>query len=594
MNEWRNIQDIVRLRFKAFHDVLRSQGDAIRRLEAALAEERAEKVDLAQVNQVLKSGSKVEALRRRVEDLEATVAEKAGKRDLGRELKKLQLPTKVEVQAAIDDRADVLQAQIKRLDTTDLGAGGFKKINRLLRELKEDIAARPDMEEIAMHLEAKGGVMEVGQILDEKADYALLQKKADAERVDHQLQSLRALVESELEQRPSKLELDEAVARLAREVREAHGATQSTVQDALAAKADWKATDAIREKVFDQLRTMREEVRAVASKGDAHNLNAAELLKSLGETMDASLGDLRGDLQKTHAKLQQLEDFVGDENVGTQHYFQEGLAQKVDAQQVKHLIHNQLKELRKAVDTKAEAQQVAAALKGKANVTAVKDALDKLQTAAGPLTKQDFWSLQDEMKAKAGMKDVCSLLDVKANVEDVNLALADVSKEMDGLLTREAFEQSVRKQSAINASLLAESSVGRWIWKDGKTKKGNGVPWNHQSINTDPDNFIWEKDKVSVMAVIPGLYEVTFGFFTRKKPAIQLLVNGEPVLAAINSASYVVHHSSGRLSSTGQHPAGNVTGLTLIDFLALPPRARIAVTYNGEEGGEGFLSMKKL
>ena len=52
--------------------------------------------------------------------------------------------------------------------------------------------------------------------------------------------------------------------------------------------------------------------------------------------------------------------------------------------------------------------------------------------------------------------------------------------------------------------------------------------------------------------------------------------------------------SSGRLSSTGQHPAGNVTGLTLIDFLALPPRARIAVTYNGEEGGEGFLSMKKL
>jgi hypothetical protein len=40
--------------------------------------------------------------------------------------------------------------------------------------------------------------------------------------------------------------------------------------------------------------------------------------------------------------------------------------------------------------------------------------------------------------------------------------------------------------------------------------------------------------------------------------------------------------------------AGNVTGLTLIDFLALPPRARVAITYSGEEIGEGFLSLKKL
>lgn len=71
-------------------------------------------------------------------------------------------------------------------------------------------------------------------------------------------------------------------------------------------------------------------------------------------------------------------------------------------------------------------------------------------------------------------------------------------------------------------------------------------------------------------------------------------VSGEPVLAAVNSASYVVHHSSGRLTSVGRHPAGNVTGLTLIDFLALPPKARIAITYNGEEGGEGFISLKKL
>eukprot|EP00965_Chrysotila_dentata_P039573 1315178-Pleurochrysis_carterae.AAC.3 len=40
----------------------------------------------------------------------------------------------------------------------------------------------------------------------------------------------------------------------------------------------------------------------------------------------------------------------------------------------------------------------------------------------------------------------------------------------------------------------------------------------------------------------------------------QLLVNGEPVLSAVNSATYAVHHSSGRLAAVGPHSAGNVSG----------------------------------
>ena len=75
---------------------------------------------------------------------------------------------------------------------------------------------------------------------------------------------------------------------------------------------------------------------------------------------------------------------------------------------------------------------------------------------------------------------------------------------------------------------------------------------------------------------------------------MQLLVNGEPVLAAINSASYVLHQSSGRLTSVGNHSSGNITGLTLIDFMALPPNAKVTLVYTGEDSGEGFLSLKKL
>ena len=36
MNEWRNIQDVIRSTFKALHDVIKAQGDAVKSLERQL------------------------------------------------------------------------------------------------------------------------------------------------------------------------------------------------------------------------------------------------------------------------------------------------------------------------------------------------------------------------------------------------------------------------------------------------------------------------------------------------------------------------------------------------------------------------------
>jgi len=32
----------------------------------------------------------------------------------------------------------------------------------------------------------------------------------------------------------------------------------------------------------------------------------------------------------------------------------------------------------------------------------------------------------------------------------------------------------------------------------------------------------------------------------------------------------------------------------MLDFVILPPRARLSCTYGGEIGGEGFISLKRL
>ena len=42
------------------------------------------------------------------------------------------------------------------------------------------------------------------------------------------------------------------------------------------------------------------------------------------------------------------------------------------------------------------------------------------------------------------------------------------------------------------------------------------------------------------------------------------------------------------------HTSGNIAGLTLLDFISLPARAKISFAYNGEGNTEGFFGMRKL
>lgn len=198
-----------------------------------------------------------------------------------------------------------------------------------------------------------------------------------------------------------------------------------------------------------------------------------------------------------------------------------------------------------------------------------------------------------EMLLKANIKDICALLDMKCNIEDVNKVFLEIHKEMDLKTNHDAFDSHVEEQTMVNEALCAENCVARWLWKSGSLGPGSAVPWEMQSVNTCPDNFIWEMNRTSVIAVAPGLYEVMFAFFASSKPTVQMLINGEPVLSTDKTSSYTLHHSSARLSEF-HHSTGNVVGLSLIDFIALPTRARISISYVGDTVAEGFLGLRKL
>ena len=187
-----------------------------------------------------------------------------------------------------------------------------------------------------------------------------------------------------------------------------------------------------------------------------------------------------------------------------------------------------------------------------------------------------------EILLKANIKDICTLLDIKANIDDVNHALEEVHQEIDTKISVEELTEKLREQSCINEALCAENCAGRWLWKSGETKTGS-IPWEIQSTNTCPENFIWEKEKTTILALTPGLYHIHYGIFSRKKCSVQLLVNGEIVISDGNNSGKVL----------GKHSSGNVVGNTCSDYLSLPSRARISITYTGDPS-EGFLGLKKL
>ena len=206
----------------------------------------------------------------------------------------------------------------------------------------------------------------------------------------------------------------------------------------------------------------------------------------------------------------------------------------------------------------------------------------------------NFENIHKDMNSKADLKNILEILKNKIDKEKYQELINELKQDLASKTPLLDFSSAMDNQAIINDTLCNENNIGRWLWKSGKVKNNLSIPWEVQVINTSNDNFLWEKDKSIIGIKEGGLYEIKMGFFADKKPMIQILVNGEVVISAINSNSYVIHQSpGGRMKGTGKTSFGNVTGLTLIDFILLPDNAKLSVSYTGEKG-IGFLGIKKL
>ena len=89
------------------------------------------------------------------------------------------------------------------------------------------------------------------------------------------------------------------------------------------------------------------------------------------------------------------------------------------------------------------------------------------------------------------------------------------------------------------------------------------MPWEAQAANNNPELLVWRQEATCITTTVPGLYQLTLGFFTHSPLVIQVCVNGEPILTRAPSAGGPFdahHHPPPRLSSGGGGGGGGGVG----------------------------------
>ena len=208
----------------------------------------------------------------------------------------------------------------------------------------------------------------------------------------------------------------------------------------------------------------------------------------------------------------------------------------------------------------------------------------------------NFDNIKNDIKSKADLKEISESLKNKINIEQINKYFTDINNKLNEKTNNNDFTIAIDNQAIINDTLCNENCIGRWVWRSGKIKSSYSVPWENQSINTSPDNFIWEKDKTYIVVNESGFYELNFGFYSDKKPNIQILVNGEIIINTQNNNCNNLLLNNNYLTNRKnnfKNIIGNITGLSVVEFIMLPSQSKLSVCYNGGIG-TGFIGLKKL
>ena len=90
------------------------------------------------------------------------------------------------------------------------------------------------------------------------------------------------------------------------------------------------------------------------------------------------------------------------------------------------------------------------------------------------ITNTNLQNLNNELNSKSegNITKLNSLLNNKVNIDEYNMALNKIKKELNIKIDNTEFNNAMNNQSIINDIICNENQIGRWLWKTGKMKGG--------------------------------------------------------------------------------------------------------------------------
>lgn len=617
LNDWRSVPDIVRLTFKALSDIIKSHTASLRDLEIQITtkanrSELIQKVNHSDLQRLL-SETRSTGEANNIETFQSLLEEKLTRKectymingkfnelkselDKKSDLRELQNEVRA-VKSMIEDSSGK-KSQVKEIETvfklleqkaniSEVNAALDDKVSKQVfaNSLSKKVN-RNDLEALLLGKADMGELQSILAIIDNKADRHTVDGLAQGSTGKLDKLEVLKLIREEISKKLELNDTGDSVNRIKRELdyklnhfdkyieslRVNIEQTQTTLAEEIANKGTGGDIE-IRTEITRFTTSVKSEIRKLE---DRYNERISKL--------DLSIKSVFDEISEFRAKLKNFKDEDSPGNQGVESVRQELRMTVIkdydkivkDVAGIKlgleNYVESRFKELRSLLDGKSDRYEFEALKSEQKFTRGYSDDLEHTKRVFESMQKKGFSevyelldALRTDLLSKASHQDLLSGLSSKASLEDIqNLALSD--------------------DKMIIEALCSENCTGRWLWKSGEVRAGLTVPWEIQSVNTCPENFIWEKDSTSLIAMTPGLYEVFFGFFAGKKPQIQLLVNGEAVIIDTQVEGKVL----------GRHRDGNIVGAALTDYVALPARARITMTYTGPRIVEGFISLRKL
>lgn len=633
LNDWRSVQDIVRLTFKALSDVVKSQGASLKELELQVPA-KATKSEISQcimmknnytetIRTVSELKSAIEG-KMSIDDVYSIVEEKVSRNDL-----QYLLGTKAsyeELRSSLSEKADIREVQ------TELRA-----LRAMIEEMNEEnyrkfqqCASKRDLQQFETLIESKANKDEVTEALDEKANK---QSVANALHRKSNKADMDALLQSKVET-SEYVKLFEFVQEINSQV--LMKAEKNEMAAAQTAKKDSETkifsyisnlenfTTSMKTKLEDlqNLLSMKSEVKDIEklafligkkadcdSVKDSISLAQREFKETFQtykydslvqyDTLSEKYGKLESAVKKFQMDFTQVHESIRNVSESTRANLEEGV------KSVHHYTGSKLEEIS---NFRIEIERLYREIDAIKHLLADKVKVDKDLHIFSRQLQHSSEDLKDLILRKE--KELILMIDKKPGIHEItSLILENTMQKSHKFVVDEGKISSFRnddnlqkdlsrirlelddrissfisEQSGLNEMLCSENCVARWLWRSGEVRSSFAVPWEVESVNTCPENYYWEVGSTSVIAVAPGLYEVAYGVFARKKPNIEVLVNGQAIFIEFNCAG----------KNWGRHNDGNVVAASVIDFVTLPARAKISMTYSGEPGAEGFIALRKL